>query len=99
MGLRSHFPQLHAIEHVVLDTIDFAVPTLMEMSVKPVVEGMSFGVEIGIEIATHHKAFGVGEIKDVLFHTTLLHQICFHVIGIHILCLLSFQGRTPSDTP
>lgn len=55
--------------------------------------------EVAMDIATHHKAFGVGEVKDVLFHTTLLHQICLHAIDIHIPCRLDFLGRTPSGTP
>ena len=36
VGLKSHLPQLHAIQHIVLHTIDFAVPALMEMTVEPV---------------------------------------------------------------
>lgn len=38
--LGSHLSQLHAVEHVVFDAIDFAVPTLMEMTVEPIAERM-----------------------------------------------------------
>ena len=50
LGLRSHLPHLHAVEHVVLDAIDFVVPALVEVAVKPEAEGMALGVEIGIEV-------------------------------------------------
>ena len=53
MGLRSHFPQLHAIEHIVLHTVDFAVPALVKVAIKPLPEGMAFGVEIGVEVVHH----------------------------------------------
>ena len=38
----SQLPQFHAIEHIVLDSIDFAVPTLVEVTVEPVAELLVF---------------------------------------------------------
>lgn len=81
--LWPHLPQFHAVEHVVLDAIDFAVPTLMEVAVEPVAEWV---------------ALGVGEVKQILYHY-FLHHIRFHATSIHTLCRLGFLGRTPFDTP
>ena len=53
MGLRSHLPQFHTVEHIVLHTVDFAMPTLVEVAVEPMAEGMAFGVEVGIEVVHH----------------------------------------------
>ena len=53
MGLRSHLPQLHAIEHIELHTIDFAMPALVEVAVEPMAKRVAFGIEIGIEVVHH----------------------------------------------
>ena len=53
VGLRSHLPQLHAIKHVVLHTVDFAMPALVEMAVEPMAKRMTFGIEIGVEVVHH----------------------------------------------
>ena len=46
VGLKSHLPQLHAIQHIVLHTIDFAVPALMEMTVIPILQRMVLRIQI-----------------------------------------------------
>ena len=60
----SHFPQFHTIEHIVLHTVNFAVPALMEVAIKPLPEGMAFGIEIGIEVV-HYLAFAFYILQQV----------------------------------
>ena len=64
MGLGSHLPQLHAIEHVELHSVDFAVPALMKVTVEPITEGMAFGVEISVEVV-HHLSFAFHIVQQV----------------------------------
>lgn len=50
VGLRSHLPNFHAVEHIVLHTVNFEVPTLVEVTVEPVAKRMTPGIEIGVEV-------------------------------------------------
>ena len=52
VGLRSHLPQLHAIEHVVQDSV---YATFIDKL-----------CEVAMDVATHHDAFGIRELKHVL---------------------------------
>ena len=64
MGLRSHLPQLHAIEHIELHTVNFTVPALMKVAVKPIADGMALGVEISVEVV-HHLALAFYIVQQV----------------------------------
>ena len=45
-GLRSHLSQLHTIQHIVLHTIDLAVPALVKMAVEPIPQRMVLRIQI-----------------------------------------------------
>ena len=64
MGLRSHLPQLHAVEHIVLHTINLTVPTLVKVTVEPIAKGVIFGIEISVEVI-HYLALAFYIVQQV----------------------------------
>ena len=49
----AHLPQFHTIEHIVLHSVNFAMPALVKVTVEPMAKRMAFGIEISIEVVHH----------------------------------------------
>ena len=60
----AHLPQFHTIEHIVLHSVNFAMPALVKVTVEPMAKRMAFGIEISIEVF-HHLALAFHVIQQV----------------------------------
>ena len=49
---RRNLSQIHDVQHIINHSVNLCIPTMMEMSVKPMAEGMALEVKMGMEVVT-----------------------------------------------
>ena len=65
---RRNLSQIHDVQHIINHSVNLSIPTVMEMSVEPMAEGMALEVKMGMEVV-HYLAL----MLDIAQQVFVLH--------------------------